>query len=79
MAEAALLVVGIDALPSGMVLDDVGDEERTSDHPRERSSRQALESVTHCHRNAAVAWARVAAQLGLLSAQPAPAPTPCGL
>ena len=35
MAEAALLVVGIDALPSGMVLDDVGDEERTSDHPRE--------------------------------------------
>ena len=35
MAEAALLVVGIDALPSAMVLDDVGDEERTSDHPRE--------------------------------------------
>ena len=35
MAEAALPVVGIDALPSGMVLDDVGDEERTSDHPRE--------------------------------------------
>ena len=35
MAEAALLVVGMDALPSGMVLDDGGDEERTSDHPRE--------------------------------------------
>ena len=35
MAEAALLVVGIDTLPSGMVLDDGGDEERTSDHPRE--------------------------------------------
>ena len=51
MAEAALLVVGIDALPSGMVLDDVDKEERTSDHPRERSSRQALESVPGFHRN----------------------------
>ena len=53
MAEAALLGVGIDALASGMVLDDVGDEERTSDHPREWSSRLVLESVPGCHRNAA--------------------------
>ena len=55
MAEAALLVVGIDALPSGMVLDDVGDEERTSDHPRELSELAAgVESVPGCHRNAAI-------------------------
>ena len=45
MAEAALLGVGIDALPSGMVLDDVGDEERTSDHPRERGSRPVFWQV----------------------------------
>ena len=77
MAEAALLAVGIDALPSGMVLDDVGDEERTSDHPREWSSRLVLESVPGSWLpQERGLWARVAAQLGLLSAQPAPAHVP---
>ena len=39
MAEATPLAAGTDTLAAGTVSGDEGDEERTSDHPRERSSR----------------------------------------
>ena len=80
MAEAATPVVSIDTLAGATVSSDVGEEERSASGPRVLSCQLVIESVYTCHKFAAIAhWARVAAQRGLLSAQPAPAPTPCGL
>ena len=73
MAEAALLTIGTDALAGGTVSDDVGDVERSSTDPRVLSCQ-----LTRQKRYKFSPWARVAAQLGRLSAQPAPAPTRCG-
>ena len=70
MVETALLAVGIDALAGSTVSAGVGSPWRTElVAGGTKWDGKALERGR---------WARVAAQLGLLSAQPTPAPTPCG-
>ena len=54
MAEAALLVVGIDTLADATVSSDVGEEERSASGPRALSCQLAGESVYTCHKFAAV-------------------------
>ena len=77
MAEAALLIVVTDAQGSGTALGGGSDLEETSDLitlvDGARSRWKTCDTLSQERGR----WARTAAQLGLLSEQPAPAPTLC--
>ena len=75
MAEAAPLVVGIDTLADATVSSDVGEEERSASGPRALSCQLVIESVIPLSQIRG-RWARIAAQLGQVKTEPAPACVP---
>ena len=76
MAEAAPLVVGIDTLADATVSSDVGEEERSASGPRALSCQLVIESVILTLSQIRGRWARIAAQLGQVKTEPAPACVP---